>query len=164
MKEKTEPEALLVDYYGDARESFIAKMKSEDGDRANLKYKIAAFVIRELSSCPPWFKNHFLSNIAKEDSRPEIIDEKTIKAENAFYDAVADYLIKLEGEVDYAKNILASLTEEWDKKDFWKPMVSDAFLIVGIYFTSSLASSIRTHHPMFGKQMKRNISPGSCIT
>ncbi len=164
MKEKIEPEALLVDYYGDARESFIAKMKSEDDDRANLKYKIAAFVIRELSCRPPWFQNHFLSNIAKDDDRPEIIDEKTIKAENAFYDAVADYLIRLEAEVDYAKNILAPLPEEEDKKDFWKPMVSDAFLIVGIYFTSSLESSLRAHQAMIGKQMKRNISPDICIS
>lgn len=159
MREKKESEELLVDYYEAARESFVAKMKSEDDDRINLKFKIAAFVIRELSHATPWFQDHFLSNIAKDDKRSEIIDEEIIKTENAFYDAVADYLIKMEEQVDYAKNILAPLTEEWDKKDFWKPIVFDAFLIVGIYFTASLGSGIRVQHAWIGKQMERNISP-----
>jgi hypothetical protein len=43
----------------------------------------------------------------------------------------------MECEIEYVKKILAPLTQEWDKKDFWKPIVTDAFLLVDLYFASS---------------------------
>jgi hypothetical protein len=159
MKDKKESEAILMDYYEAAKESVIAKMKSEDDERSNLKFKIAALVIHELShDTPSWFKNYFLSNIAKNDNNTDIIDEKILKVENAFYDVVADHLIKMESEVDYVKIILAPFTEEWDKKEFWKPIVFDAFLIVGIYLSPSTESSINDHNRIKGKQTGRNVS------
>ena len=161
MKEKKESEIILINYYKAAKESFIDKMKSEDDERSNLKFKIAAFVIYELShSAPSWFKGHFLSNMAKDDSNADVIDEKILKVENAFYDVVADHLIKMESEIDYVKEILAPFPEEWDKKEFWKPIVFDAFLIVGIYFTPLMESHL--NHDVDGimeKQAGRNVSP-----
>jgi hypothetical protein len=160
MNEKKESEKILIDYYKSEKEAFIAKMKSEDDERSNLKFKIAALVIYELShSTPPWFKRHFLSNIAKNDNNTDMMNEKILKVENAFYDAVADYLIQMESEVDYVQKMLAPDTEEQDKKEFWKPIVSDAFLIVGIYFTPSLMESdINENHRMTEKQSGRNVS------
>lgn len=159
MEERKRSERILIDFYKEAKESFIAKMKSEDDERSNLKFKIAALVIYELShSAPPWFKSHFLSNMAKNDNNADIIDEKILKMENAFYDVVADYLIKMESEVDYVKKILAPFPEEWDKKEFWKPIVFDAFLIVGIYFTPLMESHLNDNR-MMEKQIARNVSP-----
>lgn len=160
MKEKKESEVVLINYYKAAKESFIDKMKSEDDERSNLKFKIAALVIYELShSAHPWFKNHFLTNMVKDDDHGEIINEKVLKVENAFYDVIADYLIKMESEVDYVKKILAPFPEEWDKKEFWKPIVFDAFLIVGIYFTPLMESSLSNEGGIMEKQSGKNISP-----
>jgi len=159
MKDNDESAKTPVNYYGIAKASFIAKMKSEDDERSNLKFKIAAFVIYELSYyTPSWFRHHFLSNIAKSDKNTDCIDKEILKVENAFYDAVADFLIKIESEVDYVNKILAPFTEEQDKKDFWKPIVFDAFLIVGIYFVPSSESSIIYHHRIKGKQTERKVS------
>ena len=155
-----ESRRILVNYYKAAKESFMDKMKSEDDERSNLKFKIAAFVIYELShSAPPWFKDHFLSNMAKDDGIAETINENILNAENAFYDVIADYLIKMESEIDYVKKILAPFPEEWDKKEFWKPIVFDAFLIVGIYFTPLMESRLKhADNGMMEKQAERNVS------
>jgi hypothetical protein len=151
-------EIMLVDYYKTQKEAFIAKMKSEDDERSNLKFKIAALVIYELShTTPPWFKEYFLSNIAKNDNHTDMINEKIIKVENAFYDVIADYLIKMESEVDYVKKILSPFTEEHDKKEFWQPIVSDAFLIVGIYFTPSREAIINNSNKIREQQKEINI-------
>ncbi|MEN6468078.1 MAG: hypothetical protein ABFD45_03880 [Smithella sp.] len=161
MKETMKSRRILVDYYKAAKESFIDKMKSEDDERSNLKFKIAAFVLYELShSAPPWFKSHFLTHMAKDGDHSEIVNENILKTENVFYDVIADYLIKMESEVDYVKKILAPFPDEWDKKEFWKPIVFDAFLIVGIYFTPLMESHL--HHDdqeMMEKQAGRNVSP-----
>jgi len=161
MKETMKSRRMLVDYYKAAKVSFIDKMKSEDDERSNLKFKIAAFVIYELShSAPSWFKGHFLSNMAKDDGHSEIVNENILKAENEFYDVIADYLIKMESEVDYVKKMLVPFPEEWDKKEFWKPIVFDAFLIVGIYFTPLMESRLIHHdNGMMEKQTGSNISP-----
>jgi len=150
----------LFDYYENARETFVAKMRSEDDERSNLKFKIAAFVIHELSySTPEWFKNHFLTYIAKNDGDAGIMDEKIIPVENAFYDVVADYLIKMESDVEYVKDILTSMADDRDKQEFWEPIVFDAFLIVGIYFTPS-KSLVRTSDQIMTEQRKeRKVNP-----
>ena len=155
---------MLRDYYETARENFAAKMKTEDDERSNLKFKIASFVIYEVThSTPAWFKNHFLTTIAKNDNPPDKISEKIQKAENAFYEAVADYLLKLETEVDYVKKIMVPFIEERDKKEFWEAIVFDAFLIAGIYFTPSLEPSGNGNHKIRSKQIISNGSPGySC--
>lgn len=159
MKNEKESGKILSDYYDAAKKSFLAKMRSEDDDRSNIKFKIAAFIIHELShTTPSWFKHHFLSNIAKQDNDTDMMNGKISKVEIDFYDHVADYLIKMESEIDYVKEKLAPLTEEWDKKKFWKPIVFDAFLIVGIYFTSTIVSGINDHHNFKVKQPERNVS------
>lgn len=138
MTDKNESEKALADYYEAARRSFVARMESEDGERINLKIKIATFVIYELShSTPSWFKRHFLSNISKNANETGVRNKKISKVENSFFNNIGDYLINMESEDDYVKKVLAPFTEEWDKKDFWKPIVFDAFLLAGIYFTSS---------------------------
>jgi len=63
--------------------------------------------------------------------------KKILKVENEFFNGIGDYLITMEAEVPYAQKMLAPLTQEWDKKDFWKPVVADAFLLVDVYFASS---------------------------
>ncbi|MEN6620415.1 MAG: hypothetical protein ABFD50_02535 [Smithella sp.] len=140
MKEKKESE--ITDYYEALRKSLISRMKSEDEEKINLKIKIATYVIYELShSTPSWFRSYFLSDISKNIGNVEIAkNKKIIKAENEFYNKIGDYLINLESEVEYVKKILAPLTEEWDKKDFWRPIVADAFYMADIYFTSLLDS------------------------
>lgn len=146
MKHNKEAEQRVRDYYEAARESFVAKMKTEDDERSNLKFKIASFVIHEIiHSAPTWFKNHFLSNIAIHDHHLESSNKNILKVERAFYDAIADYLIKLESDVEYVRRILDPMTEEQEKKDFWKPIVFDAFLIVGIYYTPSIGSGSNAH-------------------
>lgn len=155
MNENIESQKVLIDYYLDAKESFLEKMKSEDDERSNLKFKIAALVIYELTnSTPDWFKHYFLSSIAKFDHRTDTIHENISNVESAFYDVVADYLIKMESEVEYVKKIIVPLTKEQEKKDFWKPIVFDAFLIAGIYFAPSLVSSLKYPNSVKGKQRK----------
>jgi hypothetical protein len=160
MKDKKESAKVLTDYYEAARKSFIAKMKSEDEEQINLKIKIATYVIYELShSSPPWFKNYFLSNISKDIDKTDIIENKKIfKMENAFFNNIGDYLINMESEVEYVKKMLASCTEEWDKKAFWKPIVVDAFLLVGIYFTTSLELS-KNDNKIRNKRIEKNANP-----
>lgn len=158
MKEVTESQKNLIEYYENARESFVAKMRLEDDERSNLKFKIAAFVIHELSySTPEWFKNHFLTYIAKNDIKAGVRDEYVLKVENAFYDVVADYLIRMESEVDYVKKVLAPCAEDREKKNFWEPIVFDSFLIVGIYFTPSLELSQKPNNKIAEKPIERNI-------
>lgn len=160
MKVEMESGSNLIEYYEDARQSFVVKMKSEEDERSNLKFKIAAYVIHEISySTPSWFKNHFLSYIAKNDKNTVMMDKDVIKVEKAFYDVVADYLIKMESEIEYVKKIFAPFTEDQDKKDFWEPIVFDAFLIVGIYFTPSLESGKERHDRNKGRQIERNVNP-----
>lgn len=139
MNNQNHPEASLINYYEAARESFVAKMKSEDDERSNLKFKIAAFVISELSQATPaWFTDYFLVHIAGQDDLADPADAHVREVEKAFYDKVADYLLQMELEVDYVKARLTPSTKESVRKDFWQPIVFDAFLIVGIYFTPSL--------------------------
>ena len=161
MKNAAESKKSLIEYYEDARESFVAKMRSEDDERSNLKFKIAAFVIHELSySTPEWFKNHFMTYIAKNCNDEGIMnDKKIIRVENAFYDVVADYLIKMESEVEYVKKVLAPCKRDEDKKDFWKPIVFDAFLIVGIYFTPSMTINKKNGRKAAEKKSERNVDP-----
>ena len=131
------------EFYEAARQSFIAKMKTEDEERSNLKFKIATFVIHELShSTPSWFQNYFLSSIPGHDDNADIDDRNIAYVENAFHDAIAAYLIKLESEDDYVKKTIPCLTNDAEKRVYWKPVVSDAFLIVGIYFAPSSGSLI----------------------
>ena len=139
MKAKNESGKLLTDYFEEARKSFVARMKTEDEERINLKIKIATYIIYELShSTPSWFKIYFLSNIAKNSDKMNIFKSKKIlKVENEFFNGIGDYLITMEAEVPYAQKMLAPLTQEWDKKEFWKPVVADAFLLVDVYFASS---------------------------
>jgi ABC-type multidrug transport system fused ATPase/permease subunit len=142
MKEEFETEKMLIEYYQAQKEAFLAKMKTEDDERSNLKFKVAAMVIYELTHClPPWFQNHFLMSLAM-NNPPDFIDENIIKVEQAFYDTVADYLFKLESDVDYVKKNLATARDEQQKKEFWQAIVTDAFLIVGIYFCPTLQSRI----------------------
>jgi len=160
MKDTAMSEKMLFDYYQSAKESFIEKMKSEDDERSNLKFKLAAFTIYELSHCAPsWFKNHFLSSIARNGNNTDMIDENVSKAENVFYDAIADYLIKLESEVHYVKTILTSSAKEQEKKEFWQPILFDAFLIVGIYFTPLLKTDADCNNRDTGRMTDRNVSP-----
>jgi len=161
MKDKKESVKTIMDYYEAARKSFIAKMKLEDEERINIKIKIATFVIYELThSTPSWFKKHFLSNISKDTDKTDISENKKIlKVENEFFNNIGDYLINMESEVDYVKNILAPFTEEWDKKEFWKPIVSDAFFLVGIYFASSLEFSKNNSNKIRVEQMEKNTNP-----
>lgn len=160
MKAQTESQKNLIEYYESARESFVTKMKSEDDERSNLKFKIAAFVIHELSCATPvWFKNHFLTYIAKNDTDRDCVDEKVIKVETAFYNVVAEYLLKMEADVEYVRKILAPFTQEQEKKKIWEPIVFDAFLIVGIYFTPSLSMSGPSGEKVLEKQAKRKIHP-----
>jgi len=163
MKNKRNSGRILTEYYEAARKSLIAKMKSEDEGQTNLKIKIATFVIYELShSTPSWFKNHFLSNISKNNDQTDIINKKVLKVESAFFNVVADYLITMESEIDYVKAILAPLTE-WQKKDFWKPIVFDAFLLAGIYFTSSPEFSENDNNRIGMEQTaKMNTHPYFC--
>lgn len=158
MKDVTEFQKNLIEYYENARESFIAKMRLEDDERSNLKFKIAAFVIHELSySTPEWFKNHFLTYIAKNDCDAGVRNENVLKVENAFYDVVADYLIRMESEVDYVKKVLAKCADDREKKNFWEPIVFDSFLIVGIYFTPSMEFSQKQNSKTAEKPIERNI-------
>lgn len=161
MENKKKSERILADYYEKARKSLIEKMKSEDVEQTNLKTKIATFVIYKLShSSPGWFKSHFLANISKNENNVNVIkNKKILKVENAFFNDIANYLIQMESEVDYVKNILTPLTEEWDKKDFWKPIIIDAFLLAGIYFTSSLDFNKKTNNIIRQKEIKKNINP-----
>jgi hypothetical protein len=157
MKDKNESGKILADYYEVARKSLIAKIKLEEEEQTNLKIKIATFVIYELSnSTPSWFRSHFLSNISKNTNETDIIKKKKIlKVESAFFNVVADYLINMESEVDYVKKILAPFTEEKQKKYFWKPIVFDAFLLAGIYLTSSLEFSKNDNIRIRGEKTER---------
>ena len=157
MINKKESRKILTDYYEAARKSLIARMKFEEEEQINLKIKIATFAIFELSHSPhPWFKSHFLLNISKNTSKTDMIKNQNIlKVESAFFNAVADYLITMESKVDYVKKILAPFTEEEQKKSFWKPIVLDAFLLVGIYFTSSLKFSKNANNKIRGEQIEK---------
>ncbi len=142
MKNQKESKKILTDYYEAERKSLISRMKSEDEEQTNIKIKIATYVIYELShSSPAWFKNHFLSDISKNTDKQDVMkNEKILIMENEFFNKIGDYLIKIESEVEYLKKVLSPLTEEWDKKDFWRPIVADAFLLADIYFASEFES------------------------
>ena len=65
MTDKMKMYEDLRNYYLDMRESLIDKMKKEDDERSNLKFKIAALAIYELThSMPEWFKDYFLASMA----------------------------------------------------------------------------------------------------
>ena len=156
MKNEKESGKILMDYYEAARKSLIAKMKLEEEEQKNLKIKLATFVIYKLShSTPSWFKSNLLSNIAKNTNETGIIkNEKILRVENAFYNVVADYLITMESEVDYIKKIFAPFTV-LQKIDFWRPIVYDAFLLAGIYFTSSLEFSKNDNNRIRGELIEK---------
>ncbi|NTW78042.1 MAG: hypothetical protein HGB33_09795 [Syntrophaceae bacterium] len=163
MKGRKASVKLLTDHFEEARKSFVVRMKSEDEEMINLKIKIATYVIYELShSTPSWFKSYFLSNISKNSDKMNIFKSKKIlKVENEFFNAIGDYLINMESEIEYVKKILAPLTQEWDKKDFWKPIVTDAFFLVDIYFASSLELSKNNINRTGAEQLEKNTNtPG----
>ncbi len=161
MNDKKDAVKNLKDYYEAARKSLIAKMKLEEEEQTNLKIKIATFVIYELShSTHSWFKDHFLSNISKNTGNIDLINNKKIlKVESAFFNVVADYLITMESEDGYAKNILSPLKEEEQKKNFWKPIVFDAFLLVGIYFILPPESPKKGKNKKGGGQSDQKTKP-----
>ncbi|MEN6373528.1 MAG: hypothetical protein ABFD75_01940 [Smithella sp.] len=158
MKRKKKSGKLLTNDYETARKSLIARMESEDEERTNIKIKIATFVIYQLShSTPSWFKSYFLSNISQDADKTNLYkNQKIVKVENEFFNNIGDYLINLESEVDYVKKILAPLTEEWNKKDFWKPLVADAFLLAEIYFASPLESGKNDSEKIGREQSETN--------
>lgn len=157
MKEKKESGKILKDYYEATRKSLISRMKSENEDQINLKIKIATYVIYELSHST-WFKNYFLSDISKNIGEANIAkSEKILRAENEFYNKIGDYLINLESENEYVKKILSPLAEEWDKKDFWRPIVADAFFMADIYFAS--LSDLGKNNSKQPERIETNINP-----
>ena len=158
MKSKKKSGKILTNDYETARKSLIARMESEDEERTNIKIKIATFVIYQLShSTPSWFKSYFLSNISQDADKTNLYkNQKIVKAGNEFFNNVGDYLINLESEVDYVKKILAPLTQEWNKKDFWKPIVADAFLLAEIYFASPLDSGKNDSEKIGREQSETN--------
>jgi hypothetical protein len=159
MEAKKISERQLTEFYETARQSFVAKMKTEDDERSNLKFRIAAFVIQELShSTPSWFQGYFLSSIPGYEMDTDIEDQDVAGVENAFHDAIAAYLIKLESEVDYVKEIFSRFTKDGGKKDYWKPILADAFLIVGIYFAPLSESWIHQRN-LGGKHTKNTARP-----
>jgi hypothetical protein len=160
MKDKKESGKILTDYYEAARKSLIAKVKFEEEEKTNLKIKIATLVIYELShSTHSWLKNHFLSNIPRNAHKTDIIkNRKILKVESAFFNVIADHLITMELEIDFVKEKLAPFTE-WQKKDFWKPIVFDAFLLAGIYFTSSAKFSKNDNNRIREGQIEKKASP-----
>ncbi|PKN66225.1 MAG: hypothetical protein CVU52_10790 [Deltaproteobacteria bacterium HGW-Deltaproteobacteria-10] len=161
MNDKKEAVKNLKEYYEAARKSLIAKMKIEEEEQTNLKIKIATFVIYELShSTHSWFKDYFLSDISKNTGNIEIINNKKIlKVESAFFNVIADYLITMEAEDGYAEKILSSLKEEEQKKNFWKPIVFDAFLLAGIYFTLPPESGKKSRNRRGGGQTEKKTKP-----
>jgi len=149
MASKKRVQEELREYYLDMRESFIDKMKSEDDERSNLKFKIAALVIYELTHLTPlWFKDYFLACIAGIDYRPDESPENVVRVESEFHEVVAQYLLEMEKEVDYAKRAISGILLESEKIEFWKPIVFDSFLIAGIYFTPSPISGSISGHPL----------------
>ncbi len=158
MKSKKKSGKLLTDYYETARKSLVARMESEDEERTNIKIKIATFVIYQLSySTPAWFKSYFLSNFSQDTDKTNLYkNKKIVKVENEFFNNVGDYLINLESEVDYVKKILTPLTQEWNKKDFWKPIVADAFLLAEIYFASPLELGKNDPDKIRREQLEKN--------
>lgn len=159
MKDKKEAKKVPVDYYEEARKSLISRMQSEDEDKINLKIKIATYVIYELShSTPSWFKNYFLSDISKNMDETEINkNRKILKAENKFFNKIGNYLINMEAEIEYVNKILSPLHEEWDKKDFWRPIVADAFLLADLYFFTSTEASKKEY---IKTEQDKNLTPG----
>ncbi len=137
----------LIEFYEEAKTAFVTKMKTENDELSNLKFKLAAFVVRELTHCnQPDFNDYFVSTLAECDNRGTNPDDRFLTLERDFHQAVAAYLIQLGSDSDYAKQALAQLPNEAEKESFWKPIVADAFLIAGIYFAPSLGSLIRDRH------------------
>lgn len=138
MTDKLTTYGDLWKYYLDMRESLCDKMKTEDNERANLKFKIAALVIYELThTLPEWFKDYLLASVAGIDYQHDEPADYIAQMESQFHGTVADYLLKMEKEANYAKRVLDGAAGDSEKKAFWKPIVFDAFLIAGIYFAPS---------------------------
>lgn len=155
MMNEFESEKMLIDFYQAQKEAFVAKMKTEDDERSNVKFKIASLVIYELThSFPSWFQNHFLVSLVMND-RPDFIEENVMEVEMVFYEVVADYLLVLEKEVDYVKKVMANMNDEPQKREFWQAIVADAFLIVGIYFCPTLQSRIYEKSRQIQKKEKK---------
>jgi hypothetical protein len=157
MKDKKE---IAAADYETAKKQLMARMELEKEEKINLKIKIATFVIYELShSTPDWFKSYFLSNIAQNTNQNYVNkNEDILKVESAFYNIVADYLLTMEVEVDYVRNILAPFTEA-QKKDFWKPVVFDAFLLAEIYFTEEAQFGNDDQQIIRIEQLRKMINP-----
>ena len=137
MKNKIEVRIINMFYDENAKKTFIARMQSEEENQVNLKIKIATFVVYELSKLTnSWFKDNFLSDISEKANE----NKEILKAKRAFANIVAGYLITIESEIDSVKKILAPFTEK-QKRDYWKPIVSDAFILAGIYLYSSVVFS-----------------------
>ena len=149
MTDKMKMYEDLRNYYLDMRESLIDKMKKEDDERSNLKFKIAALAIYELThSMPEWLKDYFLASMAGIFYNHTESADHLAQIESQFHGAVADYLLKMEKEVNYAKKAIDGLISASEKKAFWKPIVLDAFLITGIYFTPSPISWFKKPGPL----------------
>lgn len=159
MKDKKKSEKVIKDQYEAERKSLISRMESGDEEQKNIKIKMATYVIYELShTTPSWFKNYFLSSISKNNGKADDSkSERILIAENEFFNRIGDYLINMESEVEYVKEILSPLTEEWDKKDFWRPIVADAFLLADLYFASQMEfNGDDSRQP---EQIRANITP-----
>lgn len=142
----------LWKYYLDMRESLCDKMKTEDHERANLKFKIAALIIYEMThSMPEWFKDYLLASVAGIYYQHDESLDHIAQMESQFHSTVADYLLKMEQEANYAKRVLGKAAGETEKKAFWKPIVFDAFLIAGIYFTPSAICRLKKSGSMAGQ-------------
>ena len=158
MTDQKKSEKLLINYYKTAKKSLTAKMKSEDHKKTKLKFKIASFIIYELThSAPDWFRRHFLFYTAKINHRSNV-NQEILEAENTFYDVVANYLTKLESEEAYVKEVMAKVKTEKDKEEFWRSIVSDAFIIVGIHFTQ-IQGDTRHHETPEMQKHGRIVSP-----
>ncbi|PKN76785.1 MAG: hypothetical protein CVU52_03270 [Deltaproteobacteria bacterium HGW-Deltaproteobacteria-10] len=128
-------------YDENPKKSFIARMQSEEERQVNLKIKIATFVVYELSKpTNAWFNDNFLSDISQRANEKANENKEILKAKREFGNIIAGYLITIESEVDYVRKILAPFTEK-QKRDYWKPIVSDAFLLAGVYLSFSLEFS-----------------------
>lgn len=152
MTDKLTTYGDLWKYYLDMRESLCDKMKTEDNERANLKFKIAALVIYELThTLPEWFKDYLLASVAGIDYQHNEPADYIAQMESQFHSIVADYLLKMEQEANYAKRVLDGSAGDSEKKAFWKPIVFDAFLIAGIYFTPSVICRLKKTGSLTGQ-------------
>jgi len=134
----------LIEFFDEAKTVLTDKMKTEDDELSNLKFRLAAFIVRELSqNNPSDFQDYFIKTLAHCEHGGQEPDTSFLSREKAFHQITAAYLLELETTIDYVKRMLADLSGDAQREAFWKPIVADAFLIAGIYFAPSLGSFIR---------------------